>query len=53
MVGAALKRGVFFYSGGTGDVRDIVCMGPPLIIGDAEIEEMVLALSQSLDEVLR
>ncbi len=41
VIGAALKRGVFFYGGGTGDVRDIVCMGPPFIIGDAEIELMV------------
>jgi adenosylmethionine-8-amino-7-oxononanoate aminotransferase len=53
VIGAALKRGVFFYGGGTGDVRDIVCMGPPFIIGDAEIEQMVRALSESLDEVLR
>jgi adenosylmethionine-8-amino-7-oxononanoate aminotransferase len=53
VVGAALKRGVFFYGGGTGDVRDIVCMGPPFIIGDAEIETMVRVLSESLDEVLR
>ena len=53
LIGAALKRGVFFYGGGTGDVRDIVCMGPPFIIGEAEIELMVRVLSESLDEVLR
>ena len=53
VIGAALKRGVFFYGGGTGDVRDIVCMGPPFIIGDTEIEMMVRVLSESLDEVLR
>ncbi len=52
LVGAALKRGVFFYGGGTGDVRDILCMGPPFIIGDAEIELMVRVLSESLDDVL-
>jgi adenosylmethionine-8-amino-7-oxononanoate aminotransferase len=52
IVSAALARGVFFYGGGTGDVRDIVCMGPPFIIGDAEIEQMVRVLSESLDEVL-
>ena len=48
-----MKRGVFFYGGGTGDVRDILCMGPPFIIGDAEIELMVRVLSESLDDVLR
>jgi len=53
VIGAALRRGVFFYGGGTGDVRDIVCMGPPFIIGEAEIDIMVRALSDSLDEVLR
>ncbi|MCX7064994.1 MAG: aminotransferase class III-fold pyridoxal phosphate-dependent enzyme [Proteobacteria bacterium] len=52
LVGTALKRGVFFYGGGTGDIRDILCMGPPFIIGDTEIELMVRVLSESLDEVL-
>ncbi len=52
VIGAALQRGVFFYGGGTQDVRDIICMGPPFIIGDAEIDMMVRALSESLDEVL-
>jgi adenosylmethionine-8-amino-7-oxononanoate aminotransferase len=51
VIGAALKRGVFFYGGGTGDVRDIICMGPPFIIGDAEIDQMVRVLSESLDDV--
>jgi adenosylmethionine-8-amino-7-oxononanoate aminotransferase len=52
LVGAALQRGVFFYGGGTGDIRDILCMGPPFIIGDTEIELMVRVLSESLDAVL-
>ena len=53
IVAAALRRGVFFYGGGTGDVRDVVCMGPPFIIGEAEIELMVRTLSDSLEEVLK
>lgn len=53
IVAAALRRGVFFYGGGTGDVRDVLCMGPPFIIGEAEIELMVRTLSDSLDEVLK
>jgi adenosylmethionine-8-amino-7-oxononanoate aminotransferase len=52
VVGAALKRGVFFYGGGTGVVRDIICMGPPFIIGDEEIELMVSVFAEALDEVL-
>jgi adenosylmethionine-8-amino-7-oxononanoate aminotransferase len=52
VIGAALKRGVFFYTGGTGDVRDIVCIGPPLTINEHEIDALVSVLSESLDEVM-
>lgn len=44
-----LRRGVFFYGGGTGDVRDIVCMGPPFIISRAEIDELVGVLREAVD----
>ncbi|MDP6374933.1 MAG: aminotransferase class III-fold pyridoxal phosphate-dependent enzyme [Pseudomonadales bacterium] len=50
VVGAGLKRGVFFYGGGTGVVRDIVCMGPPFIITEAEIDFMVDTLSAAVDQ---
>ncbi len=52
VVAAALQEGVFFYGGGTGDVRDIVCMGPPFIIEEAEIDAMVATLSATLDTVI-
>ena len=51
IVGAALERGVFFYGGGTGAVRDIVCMGPPFVIDDGHIETMVRVLAESVDAV--
>ena len=51
VVAAALERGVFFYGGGTGEVRDIVCLGPPFIIEERHVDEMVSVLRQSVDAV--
>lgn len=53
VVGSALRKGVFFYGGGTGAVRDIVCMGPPFIIDDADLVHMVEVLRETVDEVTR
>lgn len=51
IVRTALRDGVFFYGGGTGEVRDIVCMGPPFIIDETHIEQMVDTLYRAVDEV--
>ena len=51
IVARALDKGVFFYGGGTGEVRDIVCLGPPFIIDDGHIETMVRVLAEAVDEV--
>jgi adenosylmethionine-8-amino-7-oxononanoate aminotransferase len=51
VVGEGLKEGVFFYGGGTGEFRDIVCMGPPFIIDDAHVEAMVETLGTAIDRV--
>lgn len=53
IVGEALKRGVFFYGGGTGDVRDIVCMGPPFVITDEQLATIVDVLEASIDAALK
>ncbi len=50
IVNYALGKGVFFYSGGTGDVRDIICIGAPFMIGDAEIDLMVTTLKTAIAE---
>ena len=47
-----LKKGVFYYGGGTGAVRDIVCMGPAFTIEEAQIDEVVRVLSESIDEAI-
>jgi adenosylmethionine-8-amino-7-oxononanoate aminotransferase len=51
IVGEALRRDVFFYGGGTGAVRDIVCMGPPFVITDEHIDTMVRVLAEAVNEV--
>ena len=52
IVGAGLKRGVFFYAGGTGAVRDIVCLGPAFIVSDAELDRMAETLGAAIDEAV-
>jgi adenosylmethionine-8-amino-7-oxononanoate aminotransferase len=53
VVASALKEGVFFYGGGTGEIRDIVCMGPPYIVEESHLDQMVEALSRAIDSVCR
>ncbi len=48
VVGYGLANGVFFYPGGNGEIRDIICMGPPFIIGDQEIDLMIDTLEKAL-----
>lgn len=52
IVGKGLEDGAFFYPGGTGAARDIVCLGPPFVSTEAEIDLMAELLAQSLDDVL-
>ena len=52
IVAQGLKNGVFFYPGGTGAARDIVCLGPPFVSSEAEIDLMAQVLARSIDEVL-
>ncbi|MDH5737600.1 MAG: aminotransferase class III-fold pyridoxal phosphate-dependent enzyme, partial [Gammaproteobacteria bacterium] len=51
LVGYAMEAGVFFYPGGNGDVRDIICIGPPFIIEEEEMDLMVSALQQALERI--
>lgn len=52
IVGYSLGDGVFFYPGGTGVARDIVCIGAPFIIGEKEIDKMVLTLAGAINRIL-
>jgi adenosylmethionine-8-amino-7-oxononanoate aminotransferase len=46
-----LKEGIFLYPGGTGEYRDIICLGPPYIIGDEEIDLMVDGVEKVLNHI--
>ncbi|MEM1231940.1 MAG: aminotransferase class III-fold pyridoxal phosphate-dependent enzyme [Pseudomonadota bacterium] len=49
VVQAAFERGVAFYSGGTGAVRDIICLGPAFTSTSAELERMADVLVAAVD----
>ena len=51
IVGKGLENGVFFYPGGTGEYRDIICLGPAFIINEEDINLMVSTLRQCLDHI--
>lgn len=51
VVAKGIEEGVFFYPGGTGEVRDIVCVGPPFVIGEAEIERIATTLTSALEAI--
>ena len=46
-----LDEGVFLYPGGTGEYRDIICIGPAFIIGDEEIDLIVKATKSAIASV--
>lgn len=47
----ALEQGVMFYFGGTGEHRDIICIGPPFIIEHGEIDMLVDVLEHAINTV--
>ena len=51
IVAKGLENGVFFYPGGTGEYRDIICLGPAFIINEEDIDLMVKTLKQCLDHI--
>jgi adenosylmethionine-8-amino-7-oxononanoate aminotransferase len=52
IVAQGLRNGVFFYPGGTGAVRDVICLGPPFVSSEGEIDQMADVLAASIGEVL-
>ena len=51
VVAAGMRRGVAFYPGGTGAVRDIVVIGAPFVIDQRDVAQMVDVLAAAVDEV--
>ena len=51
IIGKGLEKGVFFYGGGTGTVRDLVCFGPTFTITEAQLDRVVDTFVDCVDEV--
>lgn len=51
LVGYGMEAGVFFYPGGNGNVRDIICLGPPFIIDETDMDLMITALKHALGKI--
>lgn len=47
-----LMEGVFFYGGGTGAVRDIICVGPAFTVTDSELDQIVDTLKRTIDSAV-
>jgi adenosylmethionine-8-amino-7-oxononanoate aminotransferase len=52
IVAAGLKKGVFFYPGGSGEAQDVVMLGPPFIITEDDVGLMVTVLEESIDSAI-
>jgi adenosylmethionine-8-amino-7-oxononanoate aminotransferase len=48
VVAAGLSENVWFYPGGTDPARDVVTLGPPFVITEAEIDRLVDVLSSAI-----
>lgn len=48
-VAEGLRRDVFFYPGGNDPARHVVCLGPPFILGDREMETITTVFREALD----
>jgi adenosylmethionine-8-amino-7-oxononanoate aminotransferase len=53
VVAAGFGHGAFFYPGGAGSARDVVCLGPPFTIGDEEIEFIATTLPRAIDDAAK
>ncbi len=49
IVAAGLGKGVFFYPAGSSPAQDVIMLGPPFIITEDEIEQLVMVLEESID----
>ena len=52
VVAAGLGLGTFFYPGGCDPARDLVTLGPPFIIEDEHVEQIVEHLALAVDSAV-
>jgi adenosylmethionine-8-amino-7-oxononanoate aminotransferase len=53
VLGAALGEGVFFYPGGCPPTGDVLVLGPPFVIDDAEVEKIGSVLEYAIDSAVQ
>ena len=53
IVGLGLEKGVFFYGGGTGEVRDLVCFGPSFTITESQLDQVIDTFVDCVNEITR
>ena len=51
IVGLGLEKGVFFYGGGTGEVRDLVCFGPSFTITESQLDQVIDTFVDCVNEI--
>ncbi len=51
VVKSALDRDVWVYPAGSGPVANAVMVAPPFVVSEAEIDQIVTALREAIDEV--
>jgi hypothetical protein len=49
VVAAGLANGAFFYPGGAGAAQDVILLGPPYTVSEAELDLLVTALVKSIE----
>jgi adenosylmethionine-8-amino-7-oxononanoate aminotransferase len=49
VVAEGIRRGVFFYPGGSGEAQDVIMLGPPFIVTESEIDMLAGVLEESID----
>ena len=52
VVAAGLQNGVFYYPGGNDPARHVLCLGPPLIVSESELDTIVDVLARSIDSAV-
>jgi len=52
VVAAGLRKGVFFYPGGSGHAQEVIMLGPPMIITEDDVDLLVTVLEESIDEAV-
>jgi adenosylmethionine-8-amino-7-oxononanoate aminotransferase len=52
VVAAGFGEGTFFYPGGSEPARDVITIGPPFIINDEDVEQIVKSLTAAIDSAV-